>query len=78
MTISIRAVYTGGVLRPIQPLALEEGETVEFDGVVRHQGQPVRQGDGSDHQVVWADWRPKDRQACPHFAVLLGCGILER
>ena len=29
MTISIQAVYTGGVLRPIQPLALEEGETVE-------------------------------------------------
>jgi predicted DNA-binding antitoxin AbrB/MazE fold protein len=29
MTITIRAVYTGGVLRPVQPLALAEGETVE-------------------------------------------------
>jgi predicted DNA-binding antitoxin AbrB/MazE fold protein len=28
MTITIR-VYTGGVLRPVQPLALAEGETVE-------------------------------------------------
>lgn len=29
MTMTIRAVYTGGVLRPVQPLALAEGETVE-------------------------------------------------
>ncbi len=29
MTISVRAVYSGGVLHPIQPLPLEEGETVE-------------------------------------------------
>jgi predicted DNA-binding antitoxin AbrB/MazE fold protein len=29
MTITVRAVYTGGVLRPIQPLALAEGQTVE-------------------------------------------------
>ena len=29
MTMTIRAVYTGGVLRPVQPLALAEGATVE-------------------------------------------------
>jgi predicted DNA-binding antitoxin AbrB/MazE fold protein len=29
MTITVRAVYAGGVLRPVQPLALAEGETVE-------------------------------------------------
>ncbi len=29
MTMTIQAVYTGGVLRPIEPLALKEGETVE-------------------------------------------------
>jgi predicted DNA-binding antitoxin AbrB/MazE fold protein len=29
MTITIRAIYEGGVLRPVQPLALAEGETVE-------------------------------------------------
>src|SRR5438552_18389479 len=29
MNMTIRAVYTGGVLRPVQPLALAEGETVE-------------------------------------------------
>jgi predicted DNA-binding antitoxin AbrB/MazE fold protein len=27
--ITIRAVYEGGVLRPVQPLALDEGEVVE-------------------------------------------------
>ncbi len=29
MTLTVRAVYMGGVLRPVQPLALAEGETVE-------------------------------------------------
>ena len=29
MTMTVRAVYQGGVLRPVQPLALDEGETVE-------------------------------------------------
>ncbi len=29
MTIIFRATYTGGVLRPVQPLALAEGQTVE-------------------------------------------------
>jgi predicted DNA-binding antitoxin AbrB/MazE fold protein len=29
MNMTIRAVYTGGVLRPVQPLALREGETVD-------------------------------------------------
>jgi predicted DNA-binding antitoxin AbrB/MazE fold protein len=29
MTMTVRAVYEGGVLRPIEPLALPEGETVD-------------------------------------------------
>jgi predicted DNA-binding antitoxin AbrB/MazE fold protein len=29
MTMTVQAVYTGGVLRPVQPLALAEGETVD-------------------------------------------------
>jgi predicted DNA-binding antitoxin AbrB/MazE fold protein len=29
MTMTVRAVYTGGVLRPVQPLALAEGQSVE-------------------------------------------------
>lgn len=29
MTITVDAVYTGGVLRPSRPLALKEGEVVE-------------------------------------------------
>ncbi|HMC67092.1 MAG TPA: antitoxin family protein [Gemmataceae bacterium] len=29
MTMTVRAVYAGGVLRPVQPLALDEGEAVE-------------------------------------------------
>jgi predicted DNA-binding antitoxin AbrB/MazE fold protein len=29
MTMTVRAVYEGGVLRPIEPLVLSEGETVE-------------------------------------------------
>jgi predicted DNA-binding antitoxin AbrB/MazE fold protein len=30
MTMTVRAVYVGGMLRPVQPLALTEGETVEL------------------------------------------------
>ncbi len=30
MTLTVRAVYQGGVLRPVQPLPLDEGETVEI------------------------------------------------
>jgi hypothetical protein len=30
MTITIRAVYEGGVLRPVEPLRLAEGETVDI------------------------------------------------
>lgn len=29
MTTTVRAVYSGGVLRPVQPLALAEGATVD-------------------------------------------------
>jgi predicted DNA-binding antitoxin AbrB/MazE fold protein len=29
MSITVRAVYEGGVLRPAQPLGLDEGEAVE-------------------------------------------------
>jgi len=29
MTMTVRAIYEGGVLRPVGPLALAEGETVE-------------------------------------------------
>ena len=29
MTLTLRAVYEGGVLRPVQPLALDEGESVD-------------------------------------------------
>jgi predicted DNA-binding antitoxin AbrB/MazE fold protein len=29
VTITTQAVYAGGVLRPVQPLGLEEGQTVE-------------------------------------------------
>jgi predicted DNA-binding antitoxin AbrB/MazE fold protein len=29
MTMTVQAVYTGGILRPVHPLALAEGETVE-------------------------------------------------
>jgi predicted DNA-binding antitoxin AbrB/MazE fold protein len=29
MTTTVRAVYSGGVLRPVHPLALAEGETVD-------------------------------------------------
>jgi predicted DNA-binding antitoxin AbrB/MazE fold protein len=29
MSVTVQAVYAGGVLRPVQPLALPEGATVE-------------------------------------------------
>ena len=38
MTLTVQAVYEGGVLRPVQPLALNEGETVEIT-----VAKPVRQ-----------------------------------
>jgi predicted DNA-binding antitoxin AbrB/MazE fold protein len=30
MTMTVRAVYEGGVLRPAQPLAIAEGQTVDL------------------------------------------------
>lgn len=30
MTMTVQAVYTGGILRPVHPLALAEGETFEI------------------------------------------------
>lgn len=30
MTMTVQAIYIGGVLRPMQPLALAEGDTVEI------------------------------------------------
>lgn len=30
MSITVQATYTGGILRPVQPLALAEGQTVEI------------------------------------------------
>ena len=30
MTITVEAIYTGGVLKPAQPLALTEGDTVQI------------------------------------------------
>lgn len=39
MTLTVRAVYQGGVLRPVQPLALAEGETVLIT-VAKSRTQP--------------------------------------
>ena len=40
MTVTVRAVYAGGVLRPVQPLTLAEGEPVEV--TVTPTGQTLR------------------------------------
>jgi predicted DNA-binding antitoxin AbrB/MazE fold protein len=40
MSMTVRAVYAGGVLRPVQPLPLAEGETVEL--TVTPTGQALR------------------------------------
>ena len=43
MAMTVRAVYEGGVLRPVQPLALAEGETVELTiASTRRSGPPSR------------------------------------
>ena len=43
MTQTIRAVYEGGVLRPVEPLALPEGEMFELTIVpTRPPGPPLR------------------------------------
>jgi len=41
--MTVRAVYTGGVLRPVQPLPLAEGETV---GVSLRTGSRPPRGNG--------------------------------
>jgi predicted DNA-binding antitoxin AbrB/MazE fold protein len=41
MTMTVRAVFEGGVLRPIEPIALIEGETV--DVVITQMKPPVPQ-----------------------------------
>lgn len=30
MSLTVRAIYSGGVLRPVQPLPLKEGEAIEI------------------------------------------------
>ncbi|HVC96918.1 MAG TPA: antitoxin family protein [Pirellulales bacterium] len=40
MTLMIRALYEGGVLRPIGPLALAEGETVDLTIATTNPGKP--------------------------------------
>jgi len=50
MTMTVRAVYTGGVLRPVQPLALAEGEAVDVTirpSVTRATTTPV-----SDEEII--------------------------
>src|SRR5437762_5082246 len=41
MTMTVRAVFEGGVLRPEQPLALDEGETVEVTVVKTKPAGPT-------------------------------------
>ena len=42
MTMTVRAVYSGGVLRPIRPLPLAEGESVEVTVVTtKPAAQPL-------------------------------------
>ena len=41
MTITIRAVYENGVLRPVEPLALPEGETVDVTIATTDPARPV-------------------------------------
>lgn len=49
MTMTVRAVYEGGVLRPAQPLALAEGETVE---VTVTQTKPAAHQPISDEEII--------------------------
>jgi predicted DNA-binding antitoxin AbrB/MazE fold protein len=41
MTMTTRAVYSDGVLRPVQPLALKDGETVEITVVPASWNSPL-------------------------------------
>ena len=43
MIMTVRAIYEGGILRPIEPLALPEGETVDVTiAQTRPVGAPLR------------------------------------
>jgi predicted DNA-binding antitoxin AbrB/MazE fold protein len=48
MTMTVRAIYAGGVLRPVGPLALAEGETVEVTVARLTSGGPS----ASEDEVV--------------------------
>lgn len=39
--MTIRAIYRGGVLQPIEPLTLKEGQTIEMTFTPSTQGTPI-------------------------------------
>jgi predicted DNA-binding antitoxin AbrB/MazE fold protein len=41
MTITVRAVYEHGILRPVEPLALSEGEAVEVTIAFADKAEPI-------------------------------------
>jgi len=47
VTITVQAVYSGGVLRPLQPLTLKEGETVNVTVALAAPAAPL-----SEEEIV--------------------------
>ena len=58
-------------------LQFQTGNAAEFPGVMSHQGQPVRQRNRRDQQVVRADKHAQTGQVCSNPAVLFGCEIIK-
>src|SRR5947209_5748768 len=59
MTITTQAVYAGGVLRPVRPLALAEGETVEVTiaqaAVPANEDETIRRIQACKTYQEWLD-----------------------
>ncbi len=54
MKITIRATYEGGILRPIRPLSLAEGESVELTLVTTNEVEPTPSEDEAVKQIKTA------------------------
>src|SRR6266481_3324520 len=54
MTMTIRAIYAGGVLRPTKPLALREGEAVDVTIVqMKPLGSALRPSTSAEEEYAW-------------------------
>jgi predicted DNA-binding antitoxin AbrB/MazE fold protein len=78
MTITVQAVYAGGVLRPLQPLTLKEGETVEVTVAQPEPAQTVderfRELAAAWEQAVAYQSSSTERNSHPAYRAIIALG----